>query len=120
MVKKDKKFPRRNFFAIVTGSALIAIYFYHFNNNIEFFPEGYLNQSTLSPTGEYEIKTYNISSQFIDDKTLRAEMVDTHTKKATTIYVNEHKGTALVQWLDHVTVALDEEVINVEKDVYKK
>jgi len=84
MVKKDKKFPRRNLFAIVTGSAIIAIYFYHFTNNIEFFPEGYLNQSILSPTGQYELKTYNISSLFIDDKTLRAEVVDTQTKKATT------------------------------------
>lgn len=114
---KNKNFPSKILTVIIIGILVSSLYWYNFNHNINFLPEGYLNETVISPDGQREIRTYNFSG-FIYYKNLKAEVVDIKTNKAKTIYYNSEKGAISVNWIDNKFVTIGEIVLNVDEDIY--
>ncbi len=83
-------------------------------------PKGEYLNSLESPNGEYTLKSYRCGAGATVDFSVRVEVIDNKTKKATNIYYRYHDYEADMEWLDNETVLINGIKLNIHKDYYKK
>ncbi|GAA0361027.1 DUF5412 family protein [Bacillus horti] len=112
--KRNIGFPFKCSFILLSCLLFTSFHYYNLYNNLEYLPEGVINQSVPSPDGLHEITTYHLNSR----KSARAEVLNINTGKSKTIYYNYYDYSPYVEWISSDTVVIGRETLNIEKDTY--
>ena len=99
--------------------AVLFAFFLIYHSNTQTIKGQEVLDTYPSPGGTYILTTYlNNRHNLTVDFAVLGRVKNTKTHLSRNIYWQYHCNIAEVEWLDETTVVINEQVLNVKKDVY--
>ncbi|MEG1886564.1 MAG: DUF5412 family protein [Oscillospiraceae bacterium] len=89
-----------------------------FFDDIKSLPRGDFLFASMSPTGEYTIRMYNVSAGKTLGGGIRGELICIETKEITNVYWQAGVNTAMVSWISDVVVSINDNNVDVTGKPY--
>ncbi|MEA5136725.1 MAG: DUF5412 family protein [Candidatus Fimivivens sp.] len=117
----NKTWLKKNKSSVIAIAVLLFILttFYNFFYNTQYIKGEEVIGTYPSPGGTYILTTYlNNRHNMTVDFAVLGRVKNTKTHLSRNIYWQYHCNIAEVEWLDETTVVINDQVLNVKKDVY--
>ncbi|CQR47532.1 hypothetical protein BN1058_01856 [Paraliobacillus sp. PM-2] len=115
-LKKKKIFPRKTIIIFGASCFIFIILFYNHYYNLNYLPQGILNDSIEGPDDKYSIRTYHFDGFY--GLNAKASLFNNETGEEDTIYFNWYDYDPKVIWLNEKEVRIGREELNVFEDKY--
>lgn len=81
-------------------------------------PQGELMETIYSPDGTYRINSFRVLGNATVDFSVRCEVIENSSGKKRNIYWEYRCESARIEWIDNITVKINEIQLNVITDSY--